>query len=385
MIPRLLGTRAQQMATWFPVVSVMGPRKSGKSTLLRHTFPSYEYLNLETRNLRIAAQRDPVGFINSRPSHLFIDEAQYAPDLFPEIQAAADERHEMGQYLLSGSQNFLLLKHVDESLAGRVGIMQLLPLSYREAMQANPDLTPDMFMFRGGYPHLHEVDMPEATYFRSYITTYIQRDVAEILDVRNLQSFRTFLKLCAQNAGQLVNISKLAVETGVSNKTAKEWLSILTSSYIIFMLPPYASNERKRLTKTAKLYFYDTGLLSYLLGITSVEQLVLHKKRGEVFENLIIEETLKKHLNADEEPELYFYRDSNQVEVDLMDMTDVGNPQLIEIKSGQTARDDFCKHLVTVGNELGMPAEQRSVVYRGDTDFSNAVASFVSARTFLTR
>ncbi|MCH9275357.1 ATP-binding protein [Bifidobacterium amazonense] len=371
------------MATWFPVVSVMGPRQSGKSTLLRHAFPDYAYLNLETRNLRTAAQTDPVGFVNERPARLFIDEAQYAPDLFPEIQAAADERHEMGQYLISGSQNFLLLKRVDESLAGRVGILQLLPLSYGEAIKAKPELTPDGFMFKGGYPHLYEVDVPESTYFRSYVTTYIQRDVAEVLDVRNVQSFRVFLRLCAQSAGQLVNISKLAAEANISSKTAKEWLSILTSSYIIFTLAPYASNVRKRLTKTPKLYFHDTGLLTYLLGITSAEQLASHDKRGEVFENLIIEETLKRHLNRDEEPELCFYRDTNGVEVDLVDLTDIERPQLIEIKSGQTARDDFCKHLVSVGEELGVPPERRSVVYRGSVDFSNKVASFVSAKTYL--
>lgn len=384
MIPRMLTARARQMATWFPVVSVMGPRQSGKSTLLRHAFPDYDYLNLETRNIRTGAQEDPVGFIRSRPSHLFIDEAQYAPDLFPEIQAASDERHDMGQYLLSGSQNFLMLKHVDESLAGRVGIMQLLPLSYAEATQANPSLTVDAFMFRGGYPHLYEVDIPESVYYRSYITTYIQRDVADILDVRNLQSFRTFLRLCAQSAGQLVNFSKLGAEAGVSSKTAKAWLSILTSSYIVFLLAPYASNARKRLIKTPKLYFHDTGLLNYLLGIDSAETLIHHPQRGEVFENLIIGETIKRYLNADKEPHLFFYRDANGVEIDLMDMTDALHPRLIEIKSGQTARDDFCKNLTPVGDGLGIPPEQRSVVYRGDVDFRGRHASFISARTYLT-
>ena len=384
MIPRELSERARQMSTWFPVVSVMGPRQSGKSTLLRNAFPDYEYLNLERSNVRKSAQDDPVGFIASRSDKLFIDEAQYAPDLFPELQAAADERGTMGQYLLSGSQNFLLRKDITESLAGRVGILRLLPLSFSELAAAQPERTVDEFMFRGGYPHLYEVDMPAGVYYRSYMDTYVQRDAAELLDVRNLPVFGRFIRLCAQSAGQLVNVAHLAVEAGVDSRTAREWLSVLETSYIVFMLQPYAANVRKRLVKTPKLYFYDTGLLNYLLGIADVETLIGHNKRGDVFENFIISETMKGHWNKDEEPQLCFYRDSNGVEVDLMDLTELQNMRLIEIKSGQTAKDVFCKHLVTVGEMLDIPRERRCVVYRGADSFANQVASFVSARRYLT-
>lgn len=384
MIPRTLSALAQRMAQWFPVISVTGPRQSGKSTLLRDAFPDYDYLNLETHNLRLSAQNDPVGFIDSRPDRLFIDEAQYAPDLFPEIQAAADQRRTMGQYLLSGSQNFLLLNNITESLAGRVGLLQLLPLSFQEASHDNDSLTVDDFMFRGGYPHLYEVDMPAPLYYRSYVATYVQRDAGEVLNIRNLTDFRKFLMLCAHSAGQLVNFTHLASEAGISPRTAKEWLSALAASYIVFLLPPYASNGRKRLTKTPKLYFHDTGLLCHLLGITSTEQLIRHPKRGDVFENLIVEETYKRYCNEGEDPRLYFYRDSNGVEVDLMDCTRPEATLLIEIKSGQTAKDVFCRHLVAVGTDLGVPPERRSVVYRGDEDFRTNAAGFISAHTYLT-
>lgn len=383
MIPRTLSTMAQRMATWFPVVSVTGPRQSGKSTLLRHAFPDFTYLNLETRNLRISAETDPVGFIHSRPSHLFIDEAQYAPDIFAEIQAAGDERHDMGQYVLSGSQNFLLLHNIDESLAGRVGLLQLLPLSFVEASQTSSQLTVDDFTVRGGYPHLYEVDVPLNIYFQSYIATYIERDVSGIVSPDNLTTFRTFLKLCANSAGQLLNITHLAAEADIAFKTARAWLSLLESSYIVFRLPPYASNARKRLTKTPKLYFYDTGLLCHLLGITTTEQYNTSDKRGDVFENLIIEETLKHYYNHAQTPQLCFYRDSNQVEVDLMDLTDQSSPKLIEIKSGQTARLTFARHLSTVGTMLDIPAEHRFVIYRGDEGFAAQSAMFQPASQYL--
>lgn len=383
MIPRTMSDLTRRMATWFPVVSVTGPRQSGKSTLLRHAFPDFTYLNLETRNLRLSAQTDPVGFIHSRPGHLFIDEAQYAPEIFAEIQAASDERHEMGQYVLSGSQNFLLSRSIDESLAGRVGLLQLLPLSFTEASSAVEGLGVDDFTVRGGYPHLYEVDVPVSIYFQSYVSTYIERDVAGVVSPENLSTFRTFLKLCANTAGQLLNITHLAAESGVSFKTARAWLSLLESSYIIFLLPPYSSNARKRLTKTPKLYFHDTGLLCHLLEITTAQQLNDSDRRGDVFENLIIEETLKHYSNAGRTPRLCFYRDSNQVEVDLMDMTDQSSPRLIEIKSGQTARNNFTRHLVTVGELLGVPSGRRLVVYRGGERFASPSAIFEPAAHYL--
>lgn len=383
MIPRIISPITQKMASWFPVVAVTGPRQSGKSTLLKSVFPDYTYLNLETRNLRTSAQADPVGFIHSRPAHLFIDEAQYAPDIFAKIQAASDERGEMGQYVLSGSQNFLLLHGIDESLAGRMGLLQLLPLSYAEATQSDPSLSVDAFMLRGGYPHLYDVAVPLNIYFQSYISTYIERDVAGIVSPENLEQFRTFLRLCADSAGQLLNVTHLAAEADVAFKTARAWLSLLQSSYIVFLLKPYASNIRKRLTKTPKLYFHDTGLLCHLLGIDTLESLLTSPKRGEVFENLVVEETLKHHLNAARTPDLYFYRDSNDVEVDLMDMTIASAPRLIEVKSGQTARLGFAKNVASVGELLHVPPAQRLVAYRGDEAFQSPNAAFTPITDYL--
>lgn len=220
------------------------------------------------------ALSDPVGFIENRPSRLVVDEAQLAPELFSMIQVASDESNEPGQYVLSGSQNFLLLKQITQSLAGRVGMLRLLPLSFIEARSARADLSPDVFMLRGGYPRLYDVDMPQDAYFSAYLRTYVERDVQGYLGVRDLSSYRTLLELCAQCTGSLLNISRLANDAGVSRESVSSWLSMLESSYVVFRLRPYHTNLRKRLTKTPKLYFYDTGLLCYLLRIRTLEQLL---------------------------------------------------------------------------------------------------------------
>lgn len=383
MIPRTLSEQLMPMLSWFPVVSVTGPRQSGKSTLVRTMLPDYEYVNLEDETTHRSALDDPVGFIRSHDDHLIIDEAQYAPGLFSQIQVAADERGTMGQYVLSGSQNFLMEKRIGQSLAGRVGMLQLLPLSYSEAKSAAPGLTVDEFAFRGGYPHLYDVPTPNDIYFRDYVATYVKRDVADYLDVRNLSDFTTFIRLCAENAGCLLNLSAMARDAGTSFNTAKAWLSILEASFIVFRLPPYSSNTRKRLTKTPKLYFYDNGLLNYLLGIRSEQELRNDPKRGDVFENLIVAETVKRYLNANKEPDLCFYRDAAQAEIDLVDITRRRFPELIEIKSGMTARPDFFKHLATIGEELDVPIDRRTVVYRGTETFSTKNGRYLTADAYL--
>jgi predicted AAA+ superfamily ATPase len=383
MIPRSLSHQIEQMITWFPVVSVVGPRQSGKSTLLRNMFPDYGYANLEDQSTRLLATEDPTGFIRRNPRPLIIDEAQYAPDLFSQIQIASDEKNTPGQYILSGSQNFLLEKRIEQSLAGRVGILQLLPLSYPEASDDGTTIPTDSFMFRGGYPRLYDASIPPNVYFRNYVSTYVQRDVADYLSVKNLAAFRIFLRLCAQSAGSLLNLSHLASEADISFNTAKAWLSILQESYIVFLLHPFSSNARKRLTKTPKLYFYDSGLLSYLLELDAEEDLIKSDLRGPVFENLIISETLKSYYNKNEEPRLCFYRDTNGVEVDLVDRSTRDETRLIEIKSGLTARRNFFDNLTTVGTELKIPATQRSVVYRGAEDISTKAGRFSTAATFL--
>lgn len=383
MIPRLLAGQVRQMASWFPVVSVTGPRQSGKSTLVREVFPDYGYVNLEDPQIRTAALDDPVGFIRNRPRRLIIDEAQYVPDLFSMIQVVSDEHREQGQYVISGSQNFLLLKRITQSLAGRVGILKLLPLSYGEIQTVRSDASADDFMFAGGFPRLYDVSLPPSRFFPSYLDTYVQRDVAEYLDVRNLAGFRTFLKLCALNAGNLMNYSNLARDADIDARTAKAWLSMLESSYVAFPLMPYYANVGKRLVKTPKVYFYDTGLLCHLLGIRSVGELLTSPYLGAVFENLIVAETLKMHLNADEEPRLFFYRDESKVEVDLLDFTDDAHRRLVEIKSGQTYHDRFATHLSTVGKRLEVSPEEWYVVARVESSYQAKGAKVRSAEDWL--
>lgn len=385
MIPRELADQAMQLAQWFPVVSITGPRQSGKSTLAQETFHDYDYANLENPQTRREALDDPVGFIRRRPAKLIIDEAQYAPDLFSMVQVASDENGTPGQYVLSGSQNFLLIKSIRQSLAGRVGLLKLLPLSYAEVVTAIKRPSPDDFTLHGGYPRPYATGMPLDRFFTNYIDTYIERDVSDYLDVRNLTDFRRFLSFCALSAAGLVNYTNLAKETGVDTRTIQNWLSILESSYIIFRLQPYYTNVRKRLTKTPKLYFHDTGLLCHLLGIRDVNALVCHPKFGDIFENLIISETAKRHYNAGHDPELFFYRDDSKIEVDLLDFTDPGNRQLIEIKSGQTYHDRFARHLPVVGDMLGIPRDHYYVTCRVEHSYVSQGINVVTAQDWLTR
>ncbi|WEV75515.1 ATP-binding protein [Bifidobacterium sp. ESL0800] len=365
MIERTLSTYVKKLATWFPVVSITGPRQSGKSTLIQSVFGDYEYINLERPNVRANALNDPVSFIENRPDRLIIDEAQYAPDLFSMIQTESDRRGTTGQYILSGSQNFLMLKNVKQSLAGRAGIARLLPLSYMEAQGSAQKPSADEFMLRGGYPRPYDVGIDLDAYFDAYISSYIERDVKDYLDVRNIDDFRRFLRLCALNTGNLTNYTNLANDLGVSFRTVKSWLSILESSYILFTLPPYFKSAGKRVVKTPKLYFYDTGLLCNLLGIHSMEQLLNHEMFGAVFENLIVAETAKHYYNEGKKPELYFYRDADKQEVDLIDKYESAAPKLLEIKSSKTYHDRQGRTLAKLGGLLGVPRERCAIVYRG--------------------
>ncbi|WEV71843.1 ATP-binding protein [Bifidobacterium sp. ESL0790] len=395
MIPRQLEARLRKMATWFPVISLTGPRQSGKSTLIREAFPDYDYINLEDENIRAIASDDPVGFIRNRPRRLILDEVQYVPSLFSSIQVFSDESQAAGQYILSGSQNFLLLKRIRQSLAGRVGILRLLPFSFAELENRTFDRAGirfgdgrddvDAFMLRGGYPRLYGSDIERLPFFASYENTYIARDVADYLDVRNVSAFGSFLRLCAQQVGNLINYSNMARDVGVDVRTVKSWLSILESSYIALPLMPYHRNPGKRLTKTPKLYFYDTGLLCHLLRIRSLGQLLTHPMLGAIFENLIVSETVKRYTNAGQEPELYFYRDEDKREVDLIDLTDPGDPGMFEIKASETYHGKFAKTLTGIGQQLGIPAEHRAVVYRGSMSSSFAEFNLVTAPDYLGR
>lgn len=383
-IPRELAGRLTEEMKWFPVVSITGPRQSGKSTLAKHCFSDYAYVNLENPQARAAAIEDPVSFIRNRPERLIIDEAQYAPDLFSMIQVVSDERGSAGQYILTGSQNFLLMKNIGQSLAGRVGVLKLLPLSYKELFSANRAPIDILeFILKGGYPRLYDLDIPLDVFFPNYIETYVDRDVAGLLDVRNISAFRTMVELCAQNVGNLLNVSRLASAAGVSVPTIDSWLSVLQSSYLVFKLPSFARNLSKRLTKAPKLYFYDTGLLCSLLHIKTVRQLIEHPQFGAIFENLVVSERLKDHLNKGEEPQLYFYRDDSKREVDLLDLTDPDNEMAVEVKSSQTFHEKYAKHLNAIGEMLRIRPENKLVVCRVESSYRTKTCEVVNVCDFL--
>jgi len=385
VIPRILARQLADYQNWYPVISVTGPRQSGKSTLIKDFFQDYAYYNLEEEGTFNMLRRDPVGFLRDRPHRLIIDEAQRVPELFRAIQVVSDEDGSPGQYVLSGSQNYLLQRNVGQSLAGRVGLLRLLPLSYSEELASDRPASIDEFMLTGGYPRIYDRGIPPRIFYRNYVSTYVERDAAEYLSPKSLVSFHTFLTLLADSAGSLVNASRLATDTGISRATANEWLSLLEAGYVVFRLAPYQANTRKRLTKAPKLYFYDTGLLCHLLGLGAWDQLRDSERRGAVFENLIISETLKRHLNAGDDPRLFFYRDDSKVEVDLVDVTDSLLPELVEIKSSQAFRDKYVRHLGRVGDDLGFPTKGRALVTRGQETATMGDFQLWSAHDWLKR
>jgi predicted AAA+ superfamily ATPase len=366
MIERKITAVITRYLSKYPIVTLTGPRQSGKSTLLRAVLKNYTYLTLEDLDTRRFAIEDPRGFLEHYNDKTIIDEAQYAPELFSYIQTATDLRNKTGQYVLSGSQNFLLLKNIKQSLAGRVSIAKLLPFSYPELADSGIEIGLNELIFKGGYPRIYDKNIPPSEFYENYLQTYINRDVDELLNVRDITSFNKFIKLCAARIGQLLDITSLARDCGISFKTATSWLSILESSYIMFELPPYYANIGKRLIKSPKIYFYDTGLACYLLGMKSTTDLADNKLYGQLFENFVIAEQLKRYYNRKVVPDLYFWRDTNGNEIDLVD--DTGPElQLTEIKSGKTAKADFTTNLKTIGQELGVPPKNQRVIYNGKT------------------
>ncbi len=371
-----------KMASWFPVLSVTGPRQSGKSTLVQKVFKDYEYINFEDPFYRQQAIDDPKGFLKNRAEHLIIDEAQLVPELFSIIQILADERKTTGQYVLTGSQNFLLLEKIQQSLAGRVGILKLLPFSYSEANRAGYTGNVDEFMFKGGYPGLYNKNVPANFFFDSYIETYVNRDVSGQVNPTNLSVFRKLLQLCALNAGNIINISALSSKLQISRETTRKWVSILNASYIIFELPPYFANVSKRLMKQPKLYFYDTGLLCRLLRIGSLKQLLTSKYLGQVFENLIVVELVKKYFNKGEKENLCFYRDDSKMEVDIVDVANIDAPQFYEVKSSETFRKTMYRTMNSVCNYLDVGSCSKNLVMRIPESFTSEGVSILSAESW---
>jgi hypothetical protein len=384
MIARQLTAQIQALISKYPVISVTGPRQSGKTTLLRGMFPDYRYVNFEDPDARLFFEEDPRGFLREYDHHVIFDEAQRVPTLFSYLQIKVDEDKIMGQFILSGSQNFLLLEKITQSLAGRVAIFRLLPLSHAELEMHSPALKPaevEAAIWRGGYPVLYDRDTDPGFYFQSYLETYVERDVRSILNIKDLNAFQTFLRLCAGRVGQPANFQSLATEADISAATLKNWVSILEASYVVFQLPPFFENFNKRLIKSPKIYFYDTGLLCFLLGITESAQISQHYNRGSLFENMVIVELMKNRFNRNQRPDFYFWKDSNQVEVDLVSLEGL-ETQLFEMKYSFTPRAEFFKGLQSFRNTA--PEHRKSgeniVVYAGDEGQKRSAATIESWR-----
>jgi len=378
MIERALKTILLAMANKYPVVTLTGPRQSGKSTLLKSVFPDYDYVTIEDPDMMLFATNDPRGFLSTYPNKTIIDEIQRVPALFSYIQGVVDKTNKEGMYLLAGSHNFLLMQHVSQSLAGRTAVLRLLPFSHAE-MKAGGILpeTVDEEIFKGGYPRLYNKDIAPGYFFPFYIQTYVEKDVRLLKNIGDLSKFIRFIKLCAGRIGQLINLSSLANECGISVSTAQAWVSLLEASYIIYLLKPDYNNFAKRLVKTPKLYFYDTGLACSLLEINHAQQLSTHFLRGGLFENLVINEFIKKSLHIGKEPELTFWRDSTGTEVDLLTVDD-GKKNAWEIKSGSTFSFDYFKGINKWAQLSGATPDQLHVIYTGDKTLHTTNGDIIS-------
>lgn len=371
MIPRSLGKKILSLTKAFPVISLTGPRQSGKTTLVKALFPDYSYVNLENLDDRAAAEEDPVRFLRLQLDRgKIIDEAQKVPALFSYLQGIVDESKEMGKFILTGSQNFLLLEKITQSLAGRVALCYLMPFDLSELDHAGllPDHL-DTVLFSGFYPVIYDRDVLPSDFFPSYIQTYVERDVRSISNIGDLSAFRRFLKLCAGRVGQLVNFSSIGNELGINYKTVQSWISILEASFIVFLLPPHFRNFNKRVVKQPKLYFYDTGLLCALLDIQSPDQVSSHYLRGNIFESYVVSEYLKLRHHAGLRPNAFFWRDNTGNEVDLL-LEEGHHLRAVEIKSGQTLNDDFFKGLKYFKKISSEPEEHFYLIYGGDKNVS---------------
>ena len=369
----------QRLLNKYPVLSVTGPRQSGKTTLLKQLLPEYAYVNLEFPDVRDRVGEDIRSFlIENRDAGVIIDEAQRLPDLFSYLQGFVDETKQMGRFVLSGSQNYLLMESVSQSLSGRVGLLNLFPFTTEElADTAYRHDDPFDYIYRGMYPAAYDRDIAPADFYPGYVRTYIERDVRTLKNIGDLDRFHRFLQLCAGRVGQLLNFSSLANDLGIDHKTAKAWLSVLQAGYIVFLLGPHHRSFNKRVVKQSKLYFYDAGLAAFLTGIRRRRELDTFHLRGALFENFIISEYVKGMHHRGLEPDAWFFRDSSGNEVDLI-IERADAVRAVEIKSGRTISGDSFRGLERYRNLSGLRSENAYLVYSGDETMQRTAARLLS-------
>ena len=364
MIPRKIQAELAQLAKEYKVVTVTGPRQSGKTTLAKMQFPDYDYVNLEDPENRSLAEKDAREFLHRHPAPIIIDEIQRLPMLLSYIQVECDQSNKKGQYILTGSHQPGLKAGISQSLAGRTAILQLLPLSIEELSEAGIVLDRDEYIFKGFMPQLYEENIDITRFYRNYYMTYVERDARQLVNIRNFTAFETFIKLLAGRVGQLVNLQSISNDVGVSSTTISEWLSILEASYIIFRLPPYFENFGKRQTKSAKIYFTEVGLAAYLLELENPGMVTRDPLMGNLFENMVVVEALKKRYNAGKDAGLYFFRDSHGMEIDLL-QSSARKLYPFEIKAARTYSRDFAKNIEKF-RLLNDKTAEGCVIYSGD-------------------
>ena len=383
IIDRSIALQVKKRVKHYPIVSLTGPRQSGKTTLVKHLFPHWTYVSLEDPDRYAFAENDPRGFLEEYSYQVILDEIQRAPALFSYLQSHVDNQGKSGQYILTGSQNFLLLEKITQSLAGRVALLELLPLSLHElkSVQLLPSKMEDM-LFKGNYPRIYQHAVNPTDWYRNYIQTYIERDVRQIKNITQLDVFQRFLKMCAGRCGQLLNLSSLAHDCGITHNTAQSWLSVLQASFIVYLLQPHHKNFNKRLVKAPKIYFYDTGLVCSLLDIHSASQLTSHYLRGNLFETLIMSELYKLRFNQGIAPNYYFWRDKVGHEIDCVFEK---NSKLIaiEIKSGKTINEDYFSGLQYLQKLASQVQDENDfntnyVIYGGNTNQKRSLARVLS-------
>lgn len=377
IVSRIAEKTLIKLAKDYPALAITGPRQSGKTTLAQKLFSHKPYISLEDLDTREFAQQDPRGFLNQYPDGAILDEVQRCPDLFSYLQTKLDADKKMGQFILTGSQQFDLASNISQSLAGRVARVSLLPFSLEELQNAN--LAPkelESMLFKGFYPPIYDRTLDPTIWYSNYISTYLERDVRQLINVRDLSTFQKFLRMCAARTGQILNLSNLANDCGITHNTAKAWISVLEASYIVYLLQPHHKNFNKRLIKSPKLYFLDTGLAAYLLGIENETQLTTHAARGALFESWVVSELLKYRLNAGLAPHIFFWRDNIGLEIDII--VEKNNKLVaIEVKSGQTLNSDFFTNLSKFSTLADKSLSDAFLVYGGSQNQKRDIGNVI--------